>query len=509
MRPPFHHYRHTSGHLKSCPQDKRHNTTPIPWHFRVLDSEHSASLAMASTQSRQVGGSHDLSRAAFRQHHSSPRDSAQVADARGRRDGMPSHSNRSHGMDRTSTRAPETDQANRAHGLHRWMGKTRSQEKAKGKGKLDRSMISISSPMLPRPSEAPPRPARPSFDQSPASLYAPIAELESPRPAPLPPRSKAAYGIPPSHSAPLMPLAPGVPQTPYQPPKIDRRRLGTAGEALGSHPVSRRLHSSSQELPSQRAHSPSAHKSHNRRVVVCPAAAESSVVFREPEPSSDLLTERRRGMVFPGSFSLEQFPPLATYDSDDSAAATVGDRVPMEGPVPQTVPQISLSPPEEGDVQQVDEEDPTLSVADAYKGILKRQQKRMRKAEARAAMCLEEMEMLASLIAQANDLGPADITELVEALKIIIDDREKLSALVPLAITLAQDQRIPLTPEGFEELPAVLQDVLSKRDAAIRAADQHRRARSQLEHELRRYHQERVAARHRYYEDDREQYIRR
>jgi hypothetical protein len=85
------------------------------------------------------------------------------------------------------------------------------------------------------------------------------------------------------------------------------------------------------------------------------------------------------------------------------------------------------------------------------------------------------------LIAEAENIDIHDSTALAEALRDIMDDRQKLTNLVPLAVTLCADQGIEFDSEEFDSLPQALRKVFADRDRAKYVAGHHKRARHHLE----------------------------
>ncbi|KAI3323568.1 hypothetical protein HD806DRAFT_522711 [Xylariaceae sp. AK1471] len=313
--------------------------------------------------------------------------------------------------------------------------------KSRAKQLIDKASIGQPMPLLPQP---PPRPARPSIEQGPASfLTYPVVEL----------------------SRPVL-LNDGLPAKPTS-PRIDPRHLGSVDEALHSHPTQGLLENlAGRCLPK----SDKSIKSRHRKFVICERDDDEQIFLREPKPSPDLLTERRRGRVFSTvgtEGSLHQFPNPDTWktNQEDQGAEKL---------IECGVPTIKLSPPEEGDVQQV--EPNNLSVGHAYK-ILHHDAER----EVRRLRRLKGLQPLAWLIAEAEGIDPNDTAALAEALRDIIEDRYKLNNLLPLAVTLCVDQGIEFDNKAFQELPQALEKILADRDRAQYVAGHHKRARQKLE----------------------------
>ncbi|KAI1336041.1 hypothetical protein F5Y15DRAFT_427352 [Xylariaceae sp. FL0016] len=257
---------------------------------------------------------------------------------------------------------------------------------------------------------------------------------------------------------------------------INPDRLGTVGEALGSHPIILRSQGPAQATPRERSPRESAAKSHNRRTVVYPGEDTLHITLKEPRVSADDLASRRRGRVFdPADLSkYHEFPNPANWDSDNGEQSDgqseiyelVGDSEYMtetmprqEGGTPRvestrlSVPELRLIPPEEGDINQ---REGYLKVDDAYERLLKQSMRRER--SLRNALRYQEpiLDMLSK--AMPNQEPRA-------AMEDLIDDRKQLLNLVPLVFTLACDRGIE--PENYERFHDVLLDVLGQRDRAV------------------------------------------
>jgi hypothetical protein len=239
-------------------------------------------------------------------------------------------------------------------------------------------------------------------------------------------------------------------------PKIDRRNLGSAAEALHSHPTSTWFESSG-FLQSNMGI-----KKQHRKVAICERDEDDYVLIQPSELSTDLLAEHRQGRMLPREArgTSQEFPQFRSSGTNEK------ERV--EQTVGSTIPIITLTSPPEGDIDQVDST--FLSVKEAYEILLKRSNKEIRR-----------LRPLAWLVAETEGINIRNTTALVEALEEIINDREKLSKLLPLAAALCKDQGIDLNAEAFESLPRVLDQVLKERREAKFAALHNKRAKHSLE----------------------------
>jgi hypothetical protein len=210
-------------------------------------------------------------------------------------------------------------------------------------------------------------------------------------------------------------------------------------------------------------------KARHRKFVIFERDDEQ-ILLKEPKPLPDSSTARRRGRVFStanmGS-SLHQFPNFNTEQANQEGQEA-------QKPVECGIPTIRLSPPKEGDIQQVQTK--TLSVDHAYK-ILHLESER----ENRRLRRFKDLQSLAWLISEAEGIELSDTAALAEALRDIIEDRQKLGNLLPLAVTLCEDQGIEFETEAFDALPLALDKVLADRDRAQYVAGHHKRARQRLE----------------------------
>ncbi|KAI1074620.1 hypothetical protein F5B20DRAFT_586092 [Whalleya microplaca] len=476
------------------------------------------------SQSREYGVSSDLNRTTTRQYPPPPPrgEFMQAHDLsfRGRQGAMMSNSTYQT-MERASARVPElengrkksgNDRSEGHHGLSRWLGKH------KDKPKHEKEKLVISSPMPISPRRVPQRPARPPIEQTPASFYG-MSTLQESRAPVLPPKPP----VPPKDTPSTLKLT------------IRRENLGTAREALGSHPV-KWLNSAQRQYPAERILTPSAAKDRNRQTVIY-SDTESGVAPTKPEVSAQLKAERRKGRVFQSGPLLaelqgfQEFPDPQTFDGQDDGEfwedAGINDDSEVLNPetedgdpemtiIPEQqkedglcVPELTITAPEKTDnstrarkTRSGRPSKPLLDVDDAYERLFHRQEKETRK--------LRQLLPLAWLVADIEGIEPTDIGALTRALQGIIDDNDKLWKLWPLAMTLAEDQGLDL--EDFKAFPQALQKVLADRDSAQRAAYHHMARERQLEGRVRQMQREQERMQRermsRYQDHDQEDYIR-
>ncbi|KAI1156688.1 hypothetical protein F4825DRAFT_446163 [Nemania diffusa] len=236
-------------------------------------------------------------------------------------------------------------------------------------------------------------------------------------------------------------------------PKIDSQNLGSANEALHSHPTGMWFDNSPQSNKEI--------KKQHRKLVICERDEDDYVLIRPSRPSTSLLAEPQRGHVFPMEAEawFQEFPQFENSKTNEERVEQIADR---------TTPTIRITSPPEGDVDQT-----FLSADDALKILLKNSDRENRR--------LQHLRPLALLIAEHEGIDVRDTTALVTGLQKIIDDRKQLSKLIPLANMLCQDQGINLSAEAFDSLPRALDQILKERRAAKFAAQYNKRAKQSLE----------------------------
>lgn len=140
-----------------------------------------------------------------------------------------------------------------------------------------------------------------------------------------------------------------------KPPKIDTRNLGTANEALHSHPTGMLL----ARLDRGSSHSDREIKNWHRKLVICERDDDDYILLKGPGPSKGLLGGRQQGNVFRKS---------------ENAEANVEERV--KKTIDRTIPAIRLVPPPEEDFEQLGPQ--SLSVDEAYKVLFRRSERENR-----------------------------------------------------------------------------------------------------------------------------------
>ncbi|KAF2968243.1 hypothetical protein GQX73_g5347 [Xylaria multiplex] len=207
-------------------------------------------------------------------------------------------------------------------------------------------------------------------------------------------------------------------------------------------------------------------KAQNRRFAIYGRQDDDSILLKGPEPSEYLSAEHQQDRTFS---SKAWRTVLERFRSPVSEKA--------EEVVDSAIPMIQLTPPPEGNVtmkgdpQKVDKRH--LSTIHAYKALHKdsEQENKM----------LRRLLPLVRLIVEAECLENYDAAALENALKAIIEDRDKLTNIFPLASILCADQGIELDPDALDTLPQVLNRVLTDAKRAKQAAGHHKRARKELE----------------------------
>ncbi|KAI1823584.1 hypothetical protein F4861DRAFT_549572 [Xylaria intraflava] len=267
---------------------------------------------------------------------------------------------------------------------------------------------------------------------------------------------------------------------PFEPPVIDPRNLGSAREALHSHPIrqvsltKRRILEGNQDTKNQ-----------NRKVVVC-EKDDDSIVLISPRPPEDVLAKRRQGRIFPAHTRETMLREAERQDSPGPAGRETKHEEKKVGKSPERViPAIEVSPPSDDETHQADPG--LLSVDDVYKSLYNEYKRENRS----LARDVRRLQPLAWLVSEAESININDTAALAEALRGIIEDRQMLMKILPLAITLCADQGIEFNDAAFEALPEALDKVLHDRERARHAAAHHIRAKyilrsrvDQLESEL-------------------------
>jgi hypothetical protein len=262
-----------------------------------------------------------------------------------------------------------------------------------------------------------------------------------------------------------------VPANKLDPLTMDKRNLGTAHETFHSNPPLGHLSTESSRDTRSR-------KSRNRKFVVLERDADDQVIMREPALLTEPVAGRRQDIVFPKgapeSHIHELLSPEAMETNHISQSVKSVDR--------QSVPALVLSPPEEGNIRQVDPD--RLSINYAYKVLHRKAEREVHK--------YARLMPLAQLVSEAENININDTAALAEALRKVVDERRELMDLLPLASMLCRESGVKFDKGAFKALPEALKKVLSDRDRAQYVASHHKRAReilearvSELEHMLR------------------------
>ncbi|KAI1383601.1 uncharacterized protein F4822DRAFT_434714 [Hypoxylon trugodes] len=215
--------------------------------------------------------------------------------------------------------------------------------------------------------------------------------------------------------------------------------------------------------------------------------------YRKPVPSNpatnvgsqetkDLKAERRKGRVFNEEDlpkDLYEFPSPDDWVTEDEAEEYFWEdagfddiQEPASEQKPlvrrlETIPEIVITEPDDEGSAEQNRKKPRmqyknqLSVDNSFEVLYHKQTSQVRKLKGRVD-CLH---VLAFLVAQAEDLDMDDLVAVHGALKHIIDDRDKLFDLFPLAKTLAKDQK--LDAKDVKALHRALKKVLLDRDNAL------------------------------------------
>ncbi|KAI0539266.1 hypothetical protein GGR58DRAFT_524801 [Xylaria digitata] len=206
-------------------------------------------------------------------------------------------------------------------------------------------------------------------------------------------------------------------------------------------------------------------KAQNRKFVILQRQDDDGILLKGPEPSED---EHQQDRIFSSKSwraVLERFRGSSSEKAEETADTVI--------------PMIRLTPPPEGNVNMEENSQKErvdirhLSTIHAYKALHKdsEQENKM----------LRRLLPLVRLIVEAERLQNYDAAALENALKIIIEDRDRLTNIFPLATILCADQGIELDPDALDTLPQVLNRVLIDAKRAKHAAGYHKRARKELE----------------------------
>ncbi|KAI0506126.1 hypothetical protein F5B22DRAFT_651061 [Xylaria bambusicola] len=250
--------------------------------------------------------------------------------------------------------------------------------------------------------------------------------------------------------------------------QIDPRNLGSAKEALHSHPtriwVEDKAHGFTENDKGT--------KVQNRKFVICERGHDGHMVIKRPGQPA-VAVSKAQGAV------LDQILGLggqeAIEDINISKAGT------------SAMPSIQVTPPSEGSGQIMETDH--LCVNNAYRELHEKSKKEIRLVKWQ----LKRVVPLAYLISEAEGIDINNTTALKEKLEWIIEDSRMLEKLLPLITTLCEDQRIEFNEDALKILPRALQKVLYDARETNRArfvAGHHKRARHALEGRVRRLESE-------------------
>ncbi|GAW19981.1 hypothetical protein ANO14919_094750 [Xylariales sp. No.14919] len=254
-------------------------------------------------------------------------------------------------------------------------------------------------------------------------------------------------------------LAPKPTREMFNSLQIGTHNLSSENQVLRSNSTPSSLESVAESPPQ----SDKVIKAQNRKFAIYERVDSRSILLRGPEPLKDLLARHPQGQIISTQAwraTLERLPSSDTRETNkESKIEEIGD---------YAIPVIRLTPPPEGDVQQVDLW--RLSTNDAYKSLYEKSERENR--------TLKRILPLVWLTAEAEGLDTYDAVTLEYTLRGIIEDRQRL---LPLAAILCADQGIEFDTEAFEALPSALEKILKDAERAKFAAGHHKRARKQLE----------------------------
>ncbi|KAK5624498.1 hypothetical protein RRF57_000214 [Xylaria bambusicola] len=252
------------------------------------------------------------------------------------------------------------------------------------------------------------------------------------------------------------------------PPQIDSRNLGSAKEALHSHPTRLWVEDKARGFTGNDKDT----KVQNRKFVICEREYDGHMVIKRPGHPA-VAASKSQGAI------LEQILGLGSGE-------TIEDRT-VSKPGDPAIPTIQITPPSEGSVKT--EKTDHICANSAYKDLHRKSEKENRLLKRQ----LKRVVPLAYLVSEAEGIDINNTTALKEKLEWIIEDSRMLEKLLPLITTLCDDQRIELNIKTLEILPRALQHVLSDAKETKRArfvAGHHKRARQALESRVRRLESE-------------------
>lgn len=359
---------------------------------------------------------------------------------------------------------------------------------------IDKTMIGNPIPLIAQ--QAPPRPARPHVGEG---LFAFPAHLE-------------------------------LEANPVE-PRIDRGNLGSANDALHSHPIEVILEGQIEAFGPDREMDI---KTRHRKFKIYNSSNDEDVSIGDTMPlrglpaSSDLLPERRRSRTYSKAGSERKQYTIFGPDAWDVVQETRRD-----GNNPDSkIPTIQLPPPEDegekkkkkkkqeihlkplalmiAETEGIDIND-FASLAEKLREILDDRKRLENILPLANTICeaqginvndsaslaeklkeiledrkrLEDVMPLANIattICETEGIEVNDFASLAEKLREILDDRKRLEDVLPLANTICEAQGINLNIESLPEaLGRAFQDVVDERDRALFVAGYHKKVRRTLE----------------------------
>ncbi|KAI0833956.1 hypothetical protein F5Y06DRAFT_307277 [Hypoxylon sp. FL0890] len=300
-----------------------------------------------------------------------------------------------------------------------------------------------------------------------------------------------------------------APRQPSQAQRSQEQNLAKPAEALGSHPVGIWLDSMGKKFPPEKILLRSSDSDVDSRPTLrsedarlSRVSVEAEAAFRQSsntvEQIVDVKAERRKGRIFlDGDLprDLYEFPDPETWNSEEEYEEEYGEEggfwedagfddvyEPEPEPEPDAwnnpIPEIIVTSPDDDGRQMMDSDEAAqslLTVDHCYKVLWDGQKREVRGLR----NGLRYLIPLACLVAEAEGVDLNDMPALEDALKAIIEDRDRLFDLFPLAEILARDQNVNVN--DFKALSRAMRNVLEDRDNARRVAEYHRMATRRLE----------------------------
>ena len=255
-------------------------------------------------------------------------------------------------------------------------------------------------------------------------------------------------------------IAPKIPKS----PQIDPRNLGSAKEALHSHPAN----VSTARSPLQNDKD----TEQNRKCVIYENPDGRLIIRRPGRPT--LFISKAQSAV------LEQILSPESQQNSEERKAEKTDK--------PTIPTIQVTR-SSGENVQDEAETEHICENTAYKDLYKNSQRNVRALKRQ----VKRVVPLAFLVSDAEDVDIEDTTGLIEKLEWIIEDSKTLVKVLPLITALCEDQRIKFDEDALRILPRVLEKVLAdsrETRRARQAAGHYKRAKKALECRMKRMEDE-------------------